>query len=57
MSNSSTSVPVWAGAVKRLGAGGRGDTPDVMRRVVAEGVDLIETDHPEVLLEVLAEVK
>ena len=38
-------------------AGGRGDTPDVMRRVVAEGVDLIETDNPEVLLEVLAEVK
>jgi len=28
-----------------------------MRRVVAEGVDLIETDNPEVLLEVLAEVK
>jgi hypothetical protein len=34
-----------------------GDTPEVMRRVVADGVDLIETDNPEVLLEVLGEGK
>jgi hypothetical protein len=29
----------------------------LMRRVVAAGVDLIETDNPEVLLEVLGEGK
>jgi glycerophosphoryl diester phosphodiesterase len=34
-------------------AGGRGDDPENMRRVIAAGVDLIETDNPEVLLEVL----
>ncbi|UCH35546.1 MAG: glycerophosphodiester phosphodiesterase family protein [Armatimonadota bacterium] len=34
-------------------AGGRGDTPEDMRRAVAAGVELIETDDPEMLLEVL----
>ena len=34
-------------------AGGRGDTPEFMKQVVAAGVDLIETDQPEMLLEVL----
>jgi glycerophosphoryl diester phosphodiesterase len=34
-------------------AGGRGDTPEEMRRAVAAGVELIETDEPEMLLEVL----
>lgn len=34
-------------------AGGRGDTPEEMRRAVAAGVDMIETDEPELLLETL----
>jgi glycerophosphoryl diester phosphodiesterase len=34
-------------------AGGRGDDPDTMRRVVTAGVDMIETDQPETLLDVL----
>jgi len=38
-------------------AGGRGDDPENMRRVVAAGVDMIETDNPELLLEVLKSVR
>jgi len=34
-------------------AGGRGDTAEEMRRAVAARVDMIETDEPEMLLEVL----
>lgn len=34
-------------------AGGRGDTPDQMRRAIAAGVDMVETDQPEVFLELL----
>ena len=34
-------------------AGGRGDTPEEMRRAVAAGVDMIETDEPEMLLKVI----
>jgi len=34
-------------------AGRRGDTPEEMRRAVAAGVELIETDEPDMLLKVL----
>ena len=38
-------------------AGGRGDTPEDVRRAVGAGLQIIETDEPEMFLEVLASLQ